>query len=460
MGEKARAEGVLMSKPFINVSLIRLLLLLLFIIGSELFLVAPSKEAGTTTVSVFPSSVTADAGQNFSINVNVTGVSDLYGWQFSLNWTATVLNVVNATEGPFLKSDGDSTFFYYNLNATAGQVTVVCTLLGSVTGISGSGVLTTITFNVLSSGQSPLNLYNVILLNPQETAIPSQLSNGNVYALTVEVAVTSVNVSPIAVLPGNPVHVNATVQNLGGAAMTFNVTTYANSHVIGVQKVALNIGSSQTLFFTWNTTGYSVGDYNVSAVASTVPGDTNTTNNAKAAANIVTILYDGHYIAVTRVNTTKDPGRTVIGQGYSTNITVTVKNYGTYNESFSTTAYLNTTALQTEEVTLESGASTTINLTWSTVGLAFGSYIISANITPAPGGTNNWGGPFTYGTIKVTIPGDINGDGIVNGLDLHILAANWLKTVPPAAANADIGNYGFVNGLDLHILARNWLKSA
>jgi hypothetical protein len=40
-----------------------------------------------------------------------------------------------------------------------------------------------------------------------------------------------------------------------------------------------------------------------------------------------------------------------------------------------------------------------------------------------------------------------------------MLAANWLKMVPPATANADIGDYGVVSGLDLHILARNWLKS-
>jgi predicted lipoprotein with Yx(FWY)xxD motif len=458
MGEKARAEGVSMRKSFINVSLIRLSLLLFFIIGSELFLIAPSTEAGTTTLSVFPSIVTADVGQNFSINVNVTGVSDLYGWQFSLNWTATILNAVNATEGPFLKSGGNSTFFYYNLNATADQITVDCTRLGNVPGASGSGVLATIKFNVTGSGQSPLNLYNAILLNSQEQAIPSQLSGGRVYARTVEIAVTSVNVSPITVLPGTPVHVNSTVRNLGDSAETFNVTSYANSHAIGVQKVALNSSSSETLFFTWNTTGYSVGDYNVSAVASTVPGETNTTDSAKTAANVVTILYDGHYVAVTRLDTAKDSGKTVIGQGYSTNITITVKNYGIYAESFNTTAYLNTTALHTQKVTLESSASTTINFTWNTSDFAYGNYTISASVKLAQGETNNWTGSFTYGTVKITVPGDINGDGIVNIKDVTIIAFHWLQKVPPAPANADINGDGIVNLLDVTIIVLHWLE--
>jgi hypothetical protein len=172
-----------MKKRFFNVSSLRLLLFLLFIIGSELLLIAPSNEAGTTTVSVFPSSVKAYVSQNFTININVTAVSDLYAWEFNLNWTANILNFVNATEGPFLKSDGNSTFFYYNLNTTAGQITVECTRLGNIPGLSGSGVLATIKFNVNSSGQSPLNLYDVTLINSKEQTIPSQLSGGNVHCL-------------------------------------------------------------------------------------------------------------------------------------------------------------------------------------------------------------------------------------------------------------------------------------
>jgi hypothetical protein len=147
-----------------------------------LVLVTPSYEAGAATISVFPSSITAYVDQNVSIDVNVTGVSDLYGWEFKLNWTANILNSVNVTEGPFLKSDGNSTFFYYYLNATAGQITVDCTRLGNILGVSGSGVLASIKFNVKSSRQSPLNLYYAILVNSQEHQITSQLNSGNVYS--------------------------------------------------------------------------------------------------------------------------------------------------------------------------------------------------------------------------------------------------------------------------------------
>jgi len=177
MGQKG---GSPMKKRFREFSLSSLMLLLLLAtIVASLFFVMPSNEAATTLVSVFPSSVVASVGQNFSINLDVSNVSDLYGWEFKMNWTASLLNLKNATEGPFLKSAG-STFFYYNLNATTGDVTVDETLTGDIPGVSGSGVLTTITFNVLGLGQSPLNLYYAVLINSLEQAIPCQLSGGYV----------------------------------------------------------------------------------------------------------------------------------------------------------------------------------------------------------------------------------------------------------------------------------------
>ena len=61
------------------------------------------------------------------------------------------------------------------------------------------------------------------------------------------------------------------------------------------------------------------------------------------------------------------------------------------------------------------------------------------------------------------LPGDVNFDNVINGLDINKVAANWLKTnrvpnfgVIPADANMD----DVVNGLDLDLIASNWLKTA
>jgi hypothetical protein len=150
--------------------------------------------------------------------------------------------------------------------------------------------------------------------------------------------------------------------------------------------------------------------------------------------------------------------KTIIGQGYSLNATFTVANVGSYTGTFNVTLYANTTAIATQTATLASGNFVAITFTWNTAGFAYGNYTISANVTLANGETNLWVGSFTYGTVKVTIAGDINGDGSVTGQDLHLLTLYWLEIVPPAPANVDIGGYGVVNGRDLHILAQHWLE--
>ena len=55
----------------------------------------------------------------------------------------------------------------------------------------------------------------------------------------------------------------------------------------------------------------------------------------------------------------------------------------------------------------------------------------------------------------VGIPGDINGDGHVNGLDLGIILGFW-GPCGPGACPADVNRDGDVNGADLGITLAHW----
>lgn len=71
------------------------------------------------------------------------------------------------------------------------------------------------------------------------------------------------------------VYVNVTVENQGTFPETFNVTAYANTTIIGKQLVNNLAPSAQTtLKFPWNTAGYALGNYTISAEADVVPGET------------------------------------------------------------------------------------------------------------------------------------------------------------------------------------------
>lgn len=59
-------------------------------------------------------------------------------------------------------------------------------------------------------------------------------------------------------------------------------------------------------------------------------------------------------------------------------------------------------------------------------------------------------------TIPETIPGDANGDGVVNGMDVTILAGNWQQTSSSGTLSGDFNHDGVINGSDVTILANHW----
>jgi len=388
-------------------------LFLLSLVLSTTFL-QPLTNADATVVSVSPSTVTVSMGQNFSIDVSIDSVADLYAWELKLSWNPSLLDFVGAAKGPFLEAGG-TTYFTFALNATAGYVIVDCTLLGMVRGVNGNGVLTTMTFYVRNAGESPLNLYDVTLINSLELPISNTAVDGYGYfAYQHDVAVTNVTVSPLTVLPGELVNVNVTTFDQGANAEAFNITVYANTQTVGTQSVSLSSNSSTTVAFTWDTTGFAKGEYAISASASIVAGEVDTADNTKFADNNITILFPGHDVAVIDI----EPFKTLVGQGYSMYVAFTAKNYGIFDETFNTTVYANTTIITIQTVTLGSGESYRFTSQWNTTGYIRSNYAISAYAEPVANETNTDDNTLVGGTVQVGVPCDVTGlvDGVPDGV--------------------------------------------
>ena len=73
--------------------------------------------------------------------------------------------------------------------------------------------------------------------------------------------------------------INVTVANQGSYPETFNVTVYANDTQVATQPVTLETGTSTTITFTWNTTGFAYGNCTIDAYAEPVLNETYVADN-------------------------------------------------------------------------------------------------------------------------------------------------------------------------------------
>ena len=150
---------------------------LLLLVVAVVFLSSPA--FSDAILSVQPSTTTANTGELFSVNIDVSGVTDLYAFQFDVTFDPNILGFSSITEGSFL-TGGGTTSFIPGTDVDGTLSFTADTLVGPVTGTSGDGTLATLSFWALSPGSSPIDLSNVILLDSSFADISATTVNGSV----------------------------------------------------------------------------------------------------------------------------------------------------------------------------------------------------------------------------------------------------------------------------------------
>jgi hypothetical protein len=126
---------------------------------------------------------------------------------------------------------------------------------------------------------------------PNGMRIPPNCINGY-YLLSMEssdlpdIQVGGIRSENVAFV-GDVSAVEVDVWDAGTSSESFNVTLYADANAtaigdeitVGMQTIFLLSRQGTTLAFNWNTSGIEEGNYTLSAVASQIPNETDTTNN-------------------------------------------------------------------------------------------------------------------------------------------------------------------------------------
>jgi len=170
---------------------------------------------------------------------------------------------------------------------------------------------------------------------------------------------------------------------------------------------------------------------------------------------------DEHDVAIFSV--THNPSTTIVYQGANVTIEVVPQNQGLNSENLLVHCCVNLIPIENQTQSLPSGQLTALTFTWDTTGFAYGNYTISAVVDTVSGENDTTDNTYSNGKVLVTIPGDCNGDRLVDIFDIASISAHWSPGPPIGPlgyhANADINDDGAVDIFDIGITSANWEQS-
>lgn len=118
-------------------------------------LAACSHAWAAPTLSLVTTPNPSQVGSVVDVDVRISDVADLYSYNFSLNFDASVFRAIGISDGGFLSTAGATDFGYVGFDNTSGQVSYVYGyVFGPEAGATGSGSLARIRLEAIGSGSS------------------------------------------------------------------------------------------------------------------------------------------------------------------------------------------------------------------------------------------------------------------------------------------------------------------
>jgi hypothetical protein len=386
---------------------------------------------------------------DISVNVTAKDAKDVYSYEFKMAYNTTILDCIEITEGPFLKDVGPTSVFVNIIDEPSGILHYGVTLL-SPSSANGSGVLATIKFHVTGTGETPLDLYDVIGKNPLgETLPPYEPEDGYFNNMMI----TKLFVDPPELIaptmkPGDIFQITIDIEDvidmydyafklgydtsvltcLGAIVMPptndteFTVLMSVND-TEGVLWVSvqyyppaepITIFENETLVTVW---------FMIQSYGQTLLDLYDTQVSDPLGGLMSHVVEDGFFATLIRdvaIVDVKVTSNNVVYAGRIVTINVTAMNRGNMTtETFDVTAYYDANPIGTQSITLGPWSNGTLIFYWNTSGLTpCDNFTISAYAHPVPYEINLGNNNFVDGWVMIKMLGDIDGDGDVDIYDV------------------------------------------
>jgi len=397
---KAKVKSIMKQKEAI--SIITLFALLMLTVAS--ISLTPNinvKARVFTKLKIEPSTISANPGENFTVNIIIENVTNLWSYDIWIKWDSRVLNTrdTDIMEGPFMKSFGETNFL---TDVGSGILGIGCSFKEDVAA-SGDGTLANVTFTVADTGNCSIHF-------SEELPHPTKLTNNNFE----EMRFTVVNAyfyttKPFASFTMRPAQVLRAQFRLWGAdvgEITFNASECYDPD-----------GGSITEYF-WDF------DDGTNATTDNPIVKHNYTQCRKEAYRVNLTITDDegekwsqwndlliwHDVAITEIDTSKSKTFAIPESEFSPGdelwIRVHAKNDGSVNETFNVTVYLDSVKINTTriEIKAQDYLPNTLVYMVNTSTLEAGNHTIKAEAEIVPYETETQNNQYN---ISVTILGYI-----------------------------------------------------
>jgi hypothetical protein len=187
---------------------------------------------------------------------------------------------------------------------------------------------------------------------------------------------------------------------------------------------------------------------------------------AKSNVALVTVTPPGalkHDVGIVAV----DPARFWVYQNRTLDINVTLSDQGDYNETVTLTVYYNMTdnkKVGEKAVDINVGENKTVVFTWNASGVPCSRNYTIIAVATILSDSNLTDNTLPDGEVKVRMPYDVNGDGVIDGADIiaviryfgSFLGGPRWDADPTDASARDLNGDNLIDGVDLVLVARNF----
>jgi general secretion pathway protein D len=109
------------------------------------------------SVNFVPAQVEATMGGSFNVNLVVANAADLFSAPLQIKFDPKVLKLNDVAQGNLMASDGQQATFTKNIQNDAGEADITLNRLPGAGGITGSGMLVTLSFTTLARGATSVS---------------------------------------------------------------------------------------------------------------------------------------------------------------------------------------------------------------------------------------------------------------------------------------------------------------